>query len=367
MGRNVAQICNNDSERLQRVLNAKARIIGIDAGALDKQVQERKAREAAEKAANGAYARVALHTDDLILLQQQQAEEARRAWNHDVTDFRQTQQGKTNTREWDLNRPDAKLLDRPARVADDDEACGPASLQKFDGEDLSAADRTAAQMEQCKGWWQAQLDDKAQATARAQEDAMQLASTVRGQDMLQLELREAEAAIRRTVNREVRDANAAMAEDARQRREAERNAELAQKQAELEVAMASPWLTEDPNVAASAQSPLRVRKDHWKGMSELEKRAVLEQQLAQMEEKRARKQAQEAQEAAYARTQHAVLKELDEQVRKAEDFRRQQAVRSAGILQQQQQEKQQRQQQMNELYANKIAPEYFMQWGTSHR
>lgn len=45
-------------------------------------------------------------------------------------------QGKPTTREWDLNRPDAKKLDLPARVGDDDPRCGPASLQVFAGEDL---------------------------------------------------------------------------------------------------------------------------------------------------------------------------------------------------------------------------------------
>lgn len=50
-------------------------------------------------------------------------------------------QGKATTREWDINRPDAKQLDLPARLGDGDERCGPASLQRFDGEDLSVRPR----------------------------------------------------------------------------------------------------------------------------------------------------------------------------------------------------------------------------------
>jgi hypothetical protein len=46
-------------------------------------------------------------------------------------------QGKPTTREWDLNRPDAKKLDVPARLGDDDPRCGPSSLQRFAGEDLT--------------------------------------------------------------------------------------------------------------------------------------------------------------------------------------------------------------------------------------
>lgn len=49
-------------------------------------------------------------------------------------------QGKSTRREWDLSRPDAKKLDVPARLGDDDPRCGPASLQRFAGEDLTVSD-----------------------------------------------------------------------------------------------------------------------------------------------------------------------------------------------------------------------------------
>ena len=63
----------------------------------------------------------------------------RRAWNKDTEDFRQANQLKNTRREWDLNRPDAKLMDIPARVGDSDPRCGPSGTQKFDGEDLSVS------------------------------------------------------------------------------------------------------------------------------------------------------------------------------------------------------------------------------------
>lgn len=42
---------------------------------------------------------------------------------------RNANQLRDTRREWDLNRPDAKLLDAPARTGDDDERCGVSSLQ----------------------------------------------------------------------------------------------------------------------------------------------------------------------------------------------------------------------------------------------
>jgi len=53
-------------------------------------------------------------------------------------------QGKATTREWDLARPDARKLDVPARLGDDDPRCGAASLQKFAGEDLTVSPGVAA-------------------------------------------------------------------------------------------------------------------------------------------------------------------------------------------------------------------------------
>ena len=47
----------------------------------------------------------------------------------DEHSFRNEYQLRHTRREWDLNRPDAKLLDRPAREGDEDERCGISSMQ----------------------------------------------------------------------------------------------------------------------------------------------------------------------------------------------------------------------------------------------
>lgn len=46
----MQQVPNEDPERIKRVLDAKYRTIGVDKDTLDKQVAEKKEREAAEKA-----------------------------------------------------------------------------------------------------------------------------------------------------------------------------------------------------------------------------------------------------------------------------------------------------------------------------
>jgi hypothetical protein len=61
---------------------------------------------------------------------------ARAAWDKEVSAFRAEAQPKATRREWDLSRPDALQIDTPARIGDDDPRCGPASMQRFYGEDL---------------------------------------------------------------------------------------------------------------------------------------------------------------------------------------------------------------------------------------
>ena len=46
---------------------------------------------------------------------------------------------KHTRKEWDINRPDYKQIDSAARVGDDDPRIGTASMQKFEGEDLSVS------------------------------------------------------------------------------------------------------------------------------------------------------------------------------------------------------------------------------------
>jgi hypothetical protein len=76
-----------------------------------------------------AYARLGKFYDDQIRLAEKAASEANALIARQQQDFRNEQQLRATRREWDLNRPDAKLLDRPARDGDDDARCGMSSMQ----------------------------------------------------------------------------------------------------------------------------------------------------------------------------------------------------------------------------------------------
>jgi len=362
-----AVIPNEDQNRLARTLDAKKRMIGIDAEALSQQVAERKEREAAEKERDAAYDQLSNYHADQVTLKQQEAEKARKAYNEQVHTYRMENQLMSTRKEWDLNRPDAKLIDRPARVGDDDARIGTASMQKFDGEDLTAGDRKAAQIEQAKGWWETQAAERAAQKAAEAEAELAHSELVRYQDAVQRDMMAQEIAIKQSIKSDQASANQQLAEEKKRREKEAKEAELAASMAEMEATLTSSWMTEDPNQAASALSAYRVRKDHFKGMSETEKKAIQATQLAQMEEGRAKRAAQAAEEARDARTQSEIQRALAAQVARVEDFKKQQAAKAAEVLKKQAEEKAQRDKDLAGLYKNQISATFFEQFGTSHR
>ncbi|GLI69089.1 hypothetical protein VaNZ11_013634 [Volvox africanus] len=367
MGRLVAQVPNEDPERLKRVLDAKWRTIGVDKEALDQQSQEKRDREQAEKERDEAFARLTQYFNDQLTLMQQEADQVRKAYNKDTEAFRQQQQLQHTRREWDLNRPDAKQLDMPARVGDGDQRLGPSSMQKFDGEDLTVGDRKTAQIDQCVEWWAEQTAIKEALRAAEKEAETAHAELVKYQDMLQQAAKQEEDAVRRDLARATADYNKRLAEEKKLREIAAKQAELAANMAEMEATITSSLMTEDPNMAASSMSPFRVRKDHYKGMTETEKKAILDAQLAQMEEKKARRAQEQLENMTYARTQQDIQRALQEQAQRVEEFKKAQLARATDILKRQAEEKQDRDKHLSTLYRNAIAPEFFTQFGTSHR
>ncbi|KAF6260758.1 coiled-coil protein associated with protofilament ribbons [Scenedesmus sp. NREL 46B-D3] len=356
-----------DSARLERILNAKQRLIGVDVEALNAQVEEKKQIKHVEQALQQHHAEASSCHLGMMTMNQLDAASLRKTWDREVQDFRATSQGKATTREWDLNRPDAKRQELPARLGDDDPRCGPASLQRFAGEDLTVGERTAAQREQCRAWWDEQTAAKVQQKQQEQEEKFELAATIRGLDSLQCSMMSDEAAARAELARQIAAGNAELRQLQAATRDAERQKELRAKLTELEAAKQDPWLNEDPQQAASAMSPARVRKDHWKGMSAAQRDAITQEQLGQVLARRAAAAQAAAEEAAAAAEQHSIHKAVMQQAQAAGDFRRKQAAAAAEVLRRQVEEKAARDAQVKETYSNKVSDSYYAQFGTSHR
>ena len=109
-----------------------------------------------------------------------------------------------------MNDPDYLKKDMPARVSDDDPRCGPASLQKFQGEDLNARARAKYQMEQLREWSRMQQEDQRRAQQQ-QQTADRLYDAKQSElDQRALELQRAEEECQSAINQAVRNYNDAL-------------------------------------------------------------------------------------------------------------------------------------------------------------
>lgn len=222
-------------------------------------------------------------------------------------------------------------------------------------------------MQQCKGWWEEQAAARADAEERTRQEDAAHGELVKYQDAVQSGAMHEEATIRREANLTKRIENAGLAAARKDAAACEAQWDETMNNHEIESALANPYLSEDPNLAASLLSQFRVRKDHWKGMSVAQRQAIIDEQFRQLEELKAKRRAERMTEACWARTALEVDCALKEQQRMADGFRKQQAAERLAFLQAQAEEKRLRDAKLDNTYANKIAPEYFSQFGTSHR
>lgn len=367
MGRLVAQVTNEDSARLARVLDAKHRVIGVDVGSLQKQVVERKAAEDAERQRDVAYAQLSRYYDEAVCGADQQAATWRKNAAMEEQDFRNSHQLCDSRREWDLNRPDAKLLDAPARIGDSDARCGISSLQKFHGEDLSAADRKRAQQQQYHDWWLQQKADSQAAKQEEEEELRAHGNLVKLCDTVQQTVMSEEKSVNRASQSYTMDENKRLAAHRRSEADKQHTQDNSLRSHEISCAIDNPMLSEDPCQATSFLAAGRVRVDHWKGMTKEEHQSIIDQQFQQQQELKSRRQAELRREAQWAQTASMTDKAIKEQQRQVDNFRRNQEKERLAFLQKQAEEKRSRDATLNEVYANAVSPSYFLQFGTSHR
>lgn len=277
---------NLELERQSRIFNAKVRTIGIDQQGIDEQVKTKKIQAQQERERDEAFASDMVRNDKIAELLQRRQEQDIRNLNKALVDFRSVHQQPDSRREWDLNDPDAKLKDKPARVSDDDPRCGISSIQKFNGEDLSEEARKKLMQEQMREWTKKQSEEKKLARAR-QEEADRLYDLHRREmDQRACELAKAEEDCRRAINEATRDYNKSLDDEQKERKRLAEEEELDNNFTEMANLINGDMLTENPDVASSAFGPHRVITDRWKGMSPEQIAEVRRIQELQRQEKK---------------------------------------------------------------------------------
>ncbi|KAG8447816.1 hypothetical protein GDO86_015065 [Hymenochirus boettgeri] len=359
---------NREQQRQSRIFNAKFRTIGIDVETLDKQVQETKMKERTEKFRDDAFDADRVRNDKIAQMLEKRQQDLACSLDRAVQDFRDQNQQPETRREFNLYDPEALKKDQPARVGDEDPRCGPASLQKFAGEDLNEKEREKMQTQLTKRWLldQAEEKQKTQAQTKFADNLFDKKRVELDERAQHLSAMEEEC--RKAVNIATKNFNEALALEASERKRLKQQQEQDDNYVEIYNHLTGDILTEDPAVATSCYGPHRVIPDRWKGMSPEQLKNIWETQEHQRQEKQR-------------------LKEQEKQLGAEWDHQRILAARAAMNLEQQQEvmEKEIRKridlynQQLDkeqkahlaylekEVYTNNPTAHYFTQFNTTSR
>uniref|UniRef100_A0A8C5MYE8 RIB43A-like with coiled-coils protein 1 n=1 Tax=Leptobrachium leishanense TaxID=445787 RepID=A0A8C5MYE8_9ANUR len=264
------------------MLHLPAVLFQVDVAALDNQVEEKKIRESTEKARDDTFDADRQRHDKIAQMLEQKEQEISRNLVKAVQEFREYQQQPETRREFDIYDPEGLKKDRPMRISDDDPRCGPASLQKFAGEDLSEKERKKMQAELTKRWLSEQKEERQrnQAQQKFADDKKRVEVDERAQ---YLSLMEEEC--RKAIDVATTNFNQALALETEERRSLQKQQEHDNNSAEIYNHLTGDILTEDPAVATNCLSPHRVLPDRWKGMSPEQLQAIRDTQEQQRREK----------------------------------------------------------------------------------
>lgn len=348
------------SQRAERLKDPKVRKMGIDREALDAQVREKEALRRLEKERDDYYDRQALLMDRHACALQQEVNAIRAAREKELQDYRQTFQKKELRREWDLNDPEAKRKELPARVGDEDPRNGPSSMQKFEGEDLDFAARRAAQQRQQREWAQQQTNEKL--AKKWMEQERDRAYDDRNEET-NYRLHETEQKIaeqRRLMEKNAADFNRALAEQ--QRREAVRSKEENDRLGLEEIAyqMDSDFLNERETVVGELGAT--VKSERYKGLTSSQKAQFRAEQDEQLRELRRRRLLEVEEKKQWAQQDNMQLRMANALDRQRERERRAERESLAQTHKMQAEASVQRKAQLDELYTNAVDEDYFKYW-----
>jgi hypothetical protein len=271
------------NERKPVFLDPDQRKIGLDIPFLSQQIEEKRAREAREKARSDAFDHMSLEHQRLLLESSEHERQLRLQVSQDTNRFRMREQNPRQCREYDIWRPDLLKLSQPARVGDTDPGLGISSGQIFQGEDLGISERLATQAAQRNEWNREQLREK-EAIRRANEAEQLRGELIELQTQkrlveLEAQTEEGKSQVRRHISNENLDLAAE-----KRARDARANAvEQRLNEAELTANARSRVISEE--MGARGGAPMEFR-----GLTVEEQKRVIEEQAVQMADNQRRKE-----------------------------------------------------------------------------
>ncbi|XP_032664055.1 RIB43A-like with coiled-coils protein 2 [Odontomachus brunneus] len=273
-----------EEARKPRIFDPRVRKIGIDKAFLDKQVEEKRRQREWEQAEECQLNEALVRSSQLAADLERRQEEDRRRIHKKIESYRREYQKAEDRRDYDLYDPEALRKSLPPRVDDDDPSLGPASAQKFEGEDPNLHERLKAQKQQMRWWIHRQKEEREAAGKLQREIEEAYQEVILSRDKRAATLARMEEECRRRLNEATAKFNCALATEQQHRRQCEAIQEEEDNKAEIYNHVTGDFLTEAREQAESTRGPHRPLTSRYKGMTEDELRVFRNAQLEQMKE-----------------------------------------------------------------------------------
>jgi len=354
LDRRAKAMAERNAERLPRFLDSKARTIGVDAEALAEQLEEKRLINLNEE------------------LRRKDEAEAQEILLMNLRKLEFEIQGKKRAKEEEIQATLAQQISRKQNSTNsterslDSDSCGPSALQKFEGEDPHKKQREEEKRNQVKNWCASQVSEK-ERKRREDMDAKRLEGLRLAQEVeRRRQMEESLANARAQRLREIQMENIQRAKELELSRRNSQQKRHYEEQKIVENMKRDPFLTEN-GPWTSAQSPHRVRPDHYKGFDEETTKQFLSENDTLLEAKRDKEEDDMIKEQCWIEAQRLMTANYDMMTQRKQDLRNQDNMIHVDTLKRQQMEAKERHDKERDRIFGTIKSDFFDQFGKSCR
>ncbi|KAM6982281.1 RIB43A-like with coiled-coils protein 1 [Tautogolabrus adspersus] len=356
-----------ETERKARIYNTRIRVLGIDVGALNQQVQEKKHQQNMEMQRDKAFEELRKIHDEALLRQEVDEKEKRAALHTDLTKYWATLQHVEESCGADLKCG----LKGAFRITIPEAELGPASMQIFQGEDVGEEERRREQIRKTEKDLQAQKEDNERRRMGEKHRETLVSKELVYQDLRGVQLHTQEEECRKATRVALDNYNQALAAERAQHLKEQLRREESESLAEVCHTLTSDMMTECAEAAemeVAEGRPARVLVDKWKGMRPEQLSAIHREREEQRVEKQRQRDAEKAQNVAWQLQLLKLSRQAEEEERREAQLRREKRSQTDLHNMQLAREQQEHQEFLNKkLYTNKPTKDYFYQFNTSSR
>lgn len=363
--REIERRRREEAARKKIYFNDKQRQMGLDSDFIATQITDKQKVKDAAKEEDKQYRRTVENFVEKLAVLDADRQKYQKSKTYKVGQI----QKNTSVKDCDtyfLNDPDRIKNAVPPRT-DDAQDIPSCALQKFDGEDLGIGDRVKKQQVQLKQWCDELVDEKQKQIVSEKKDVMDYVQK-RDQALAQLDQVEANKAAQ-DKQHSIQCSNANLVQRAEKVSREEDAKQVASNKAEKEVTqmLKSQFLNETWDSTLRHGQENRFIPYNFKGFSQEQKQAILNKQSEQIESHLESAKALRKREEEYYHEQQEYGRKALLQLRNAQRLKIQKKSDLADTHKTQIVATQEKTDELNTVYANKVTPEFYEQFGTSTR